>query len=100
MSSDGDSGAATAECPSLPWRLLSSTTMVGVSALCRGFLYGLSHPEVNGLESFLEVIESRKDPAQRSRGLLTGRSYMWTFGIMANCVFCRIVSNHTSVYVR
>lgn len=86
MSSDGDSGAATtAECPSLPWRLLSSTTMLGVSALCRGFLYGLSHPEVNGLESFLEIIESRKDPAQRSRGLLTGRSSMrTTFGIMAN----------------
>lgn len=70
--SEGDSGA-TAECPSLPWRLLSQTTLIGVGALCRGFLFGLSNPEINGLDSFLEILEERKDPAQRTRGLLTGK---------------------------
>lgn len=71
MSSEGDSGA-TAECPSVPWRLLSQTTLIGVGALCRGFLFGLSNPEINGLDSFLGVLEERKDPTRRSRGLLTG----------------------------
>lgn len=71
MSSEGDSGA-TAECPSLPWRLTSSATMFGVGALCRAFLHGLSHPEINGLDAFLEILESRKDPSQRTKGLLTG----------------------------
>lgn len=71
MSSEGDSGA-TAECPSVPWRLLSQTTLIGVGALCRGFLFGLSNPEINGLDSFLGFLEERKDPTQRSRGLLTG----------------------------
>lgn len=71
MSNEGDRGA-TAECPSVPWRLLSQATLIGVGALCRGFLFGLSNPEINGLESFLEVLEERRDPTQRSRGLLTG----------------------------
>lgn len=76
MSSDGDFGG-TAECPSVPWRLLSSTTMLGVGALCRAFLLGVSRPEINGLGSFLEILESRQDPSQRSKGLLTGRWYTW-----------------------
>lgn len=76
MSSDGDFGD-TAECPSVPWRLLSSTTMLGVGALCRAFLLGVSRPEINGLDSFLEILESRQDPSQRSKGLLTGRWYTW-----------------------
>ncbi|KOC13428.1 tafazzin [Aspergillus flavus AF70] len=70
MSGDRDSGA-TGECPSLPWRAMSSATIFGVAALCRSFLYTLSRPEVNGLESFLELLDSRSDPSQRKRGLLT-----------------------------
>ncbi|QMW30318.1 hypothetical protein G4B84_005653 [Aspergillus flavus NRRL3357] len=63
MSGDRDSGA-TGECPSLPWRAMSSATIFGVAALCRSFLYTLSRPEVNGLESFLELLDSRNDPFQ------------------------------------
>lgn len=91
MSSDGDFGG-TAECPSVPWRLLSSTTMLGVGALCRAFLLGVSRPEINGLDSFLEILESRKDPSQRSKGLLTGKWYTWLDDLsprnqLANCCF-------------
>ncbi|KAG2413540.1 hypothetical protein HFD88_002729 [Aspergillus terreus] len=72
-----DSGA-TADSPSLAWRAMSSTTIFGVAALCRSFLFLCSRPEVHGLDSFLELLDSRRDPATRTRGLLT-------------------VSNHTSV---
>ncbi|KAL4936715.1 hypothetical protein BDV06DRAFT_216458 [Aspergillus oleicola] len=68
--SDPRSGA-TGESPSLFWRGLSSTTILGVAALCQSFLYVLSKPETHGLEPFLELLESRKDPAQRTKGLLT-----------------------------
>ncbi|KAB8264389.1 hypothetical protein BDV32DRAFT_117697 [Aspergillus pseudonomiae] len=70
MSGERDSGA-TGDCPSLPWRVMSSVTVFGVAALCRSFLYTLSRPEVNGLDSFLELLDSRSDPSQRNRGLLT-----------------------------
>ncbi|KAL4987854.1 hypothetical protein BDW68DRAFT_187703 [Aspergillus falconensis] len=70
MSQPRDSGA-TGESPSLFWRSLSSTTILGVAALCRGFLYACSRPETHGLEQFLELLESRKDPSQRKKGLLT-----------------------------
>nr|QKG86313.1 hypothetical protein [Aspergillus sp. FM242] len=77
MSRATDSGA-TGESPSLPWRAMSATTIFGVAGLCRSFLYLCSRPEVHGLGSFLELLDSRQDPSQRTRGLLT-------------------VSNHTSV---
>lgn len=64
--------SATGDCPSLPWRALSATTIFGVAALCRSFLYMCSRPEINGLESFLELLESRQDVSRRTRGLLTG----------------------------
>ncbi|KAL4973450.1 hypothetical protein BDW66DRAFT_162081 [Aspergillus desertorum] len=70
MSQSTNSGA-TGESPSLFWRSLSSTTILGVAALCRGFLYACSRPETHGLEQFLELLESRKDPSQRTKGLLT-----------------------------
>ncbi|KAL2809407.1 hypothetical protein BJX63DRAFT_405763 [Aspergillus granulosus] len=70
MSRQSDIGA-TAESPSAFWRGLSSTTIVGVAALCRSFLYACSRPETHGLESFLELLDSRKDPSQRTKGLLT-----------------------------
>lgn len=71
MSSGMDS-RATAECPSAAWRELSSTTMFGVGALCRAFLLAGSRPEFHGLESFMELLDSRMNPSQRSRGLITG----------------------------
>ncbi|OJJ01726.1 hypothetical protein ASPVEDRAFT_41314 [Aspergillus versicolor CBS 583.65] len=78
MSRQTDSGA-TGESPSLFWRSLSATTIFSVAGLCRSFLYGCSYPETHGLEQFLQLLESRKDPSQRKKGLLT-------------------VSNHISVY--
>jgi monolysocardiolipin acyltransferase len=51
---------------------MSSTTIFGVAALCRSFLFLCSRPEVHGLDSFLELLDSRRDPATRTRGLLTG----------------------------
>ncbi|KAJ5083926.1 hypothetical protein NUU61_008505 [Penicillium alfredii] len=74
-----DSGA-TADCPSLPWRTFSSMTMWGVAGLCRAFLSGLCHTEVHGQEAFTELLDSRQDPSQRSKGLIT-------------------VSNHVSVWL-
>ncbi|KAJ5596540.1 hypothetical protein N7450_002998 [Penicillium hetheringtonii] len=65
-----DSGS-TAEAPSLPWRAMSNTTMWGVAGLCRAFLSGLCHAEVHGGEEFTALLDSRKDPAQRSKGLIT-----------------------------
>ncbi|KAL3463915.1 hypothetical protein BJX64DRAFT_276120 [Aspergillus heterothallicus] len=70
MSRQSDTGG-TGESPSVFWRGLSSTTIVGVAALCRSFLYACSRPETHGLEPFLELLDSRKDPSQRTKGLLT-----------------------------
>ncbi|KAJ5486705.1 hypothetical protein N7530_001005 [Penicillium desertorum] len=72
--------SATAEAPSLPWRALSNTTMWGVAGLCRGFLSVFCHAECHGKEAFTELLDSRHDVSQRTRGLIT-------------------VSNHISVYV-
>lgn len=71
MSSGMDPGA-TADCPSVAWRKLSSATMFGVGALCRTFLLGLNYPEFHGLETFIELLDARQDPSARSRGLITG----------------------------
>ncbi|EAW14330.1 tafazzin [Aspergillus clavatus NRRL 1] len=63
--------SATGDCPSLPWRALSATTILGVAALCRSFLFMCNNTEINGLGPFLELLEARKDPSQRTKGLLT-----------------------------
>lgn len=60
--------------PSLPWRIGSSAVMGVVGALTRTFMYGLNSTETHGLESFLEVLDKRKDVDQRERGLITGQS--------------------------
>ncbi|KAL4803426.1 hypothetical protein BDV18DRAFT_153720 [Aspergillus unguis] len=70
MSRPTDSGA-TGESPSLFWRSLSATTILGVAGLCRSFLYICSRPETHGLDQFLDLLEERKDPSQRKKGLLT-----------------------------
>ena len=41
-------------------------------SICRGFLYGLNHMEVTGLDGFLETLERREDVNGRERGLITG----------------------------
>jgi monolysocardiolipin acyltransferase len=44
--------------------------MTGVLSKC--FLYGFNRVEVTGLSRFLDILDSRRDPANRQRGLLTG----------------------------
>lgn len=46
--------------------------MGATGILSKAFLYGLNRVEVNGLSRFLDILDSRKDPAKRERGLLTG----------------------------
>ncbi|KAJ5156657.1 hypothetical protein N7492_009460 [Penicillium capsulatum] len=62
---------ATADCPSLPWRAWSNTTMWGVAGLCRAFLSTLNNAKVHGFEEFTELLDSRQDVSQRSKGLIT-----------------------------
>jgi len=64
--------------PNARWRLTSSLVMGLTGALCKGFLFGLSHTQTTGLEQFTELLRSREANG-RQRGLLT-------------------VSNHISVY--
>ena len=60
--------------PSLPWRITSSAIMGITGLLSRGFLFGLNSVEVTGLDKFLALLDSRRDPAKRERGLITGIS--------------------------
>lgn len=78
--------SATGDCPSLPWRALSATTIFGVAALCRSFLFMCSRPEINGLDSFLELLESRQDRSRRTRGLLTGIDPLYSTNILCLCL--------------
>ncbi|XMA20231.1 hypothetical protein WAI453_013022 [Rhynchosporium graminicola] len=57
--------------PSLPWRLSSSVIMGLTGSISRGFLYGLNHMDVTGLDRFLETLDRRRDPETRDRGLIT-----------------------------
>lgn len=76
-----DSGA-TADCPSVPWRAMSNATMWGVAGLCRAFLSCLSYAEIHGGEAFMALLDSRQDPSQRSKGLITG-IYLLTLSLSA-----------------
>lgn len=58
--------------PGLSWRVKSAMVMGMTGVISRCFLYGFNKVEVTGLSRFLELLESRKDPAKRERGLLTG----------------------------
>ncbi|KAK4123382.1 acyltransferase-like protein [Parathielavia appendiculata] len=57
--------------PSPSLRLKSAMVMGVTGVLSKFFLYGFNRVEVTGLSRFLELLESRKDPAKRQRGLLT-----------------------------
>jgi len=65
------SGTAAPTRPSLSWRLGSLAVVSSVSALARGFLYGFNSVEVTGLNNLLGVLDRRKLPGGRDRGLLT-----------------------------
>lgn len=47
-------------------------TMFEIGVLCRGFLLAARTAEVNGLESFVQLLDSRRDLSKRTRGLVTG----------------------------
>lgn len=53
---------------------MSNMTMWGVAGLCRAFLSALNSAEVHGGEAFAALLDSRQDPSQRSKGLITGTS--------------------------
>ena len=43
-----------------------------VGVIVRSFTYGLSYPQVTGLENFLKILDERIDVDKRPRGLITG----------------------------
>ncbi|ROW15025.1 hypothetical protein VPNG_03335 [Cytospora leucostoma] len=50
----------------------SSSMVMGLTGvLSKGFLNGLNDVEVIGMDNFLELLESRADPFQREKGLIT-----------------------------
>ncbi|KAL2164217.1 hypothetical protein VTH06DRAFT_3433 [Thermothelomyces fergusii] len=57
--------------PSLSKRLKSAMVMGMTGVLSKCFLYGFNRVEVTGLSRFLDILDSRRDPANRRRGLLT-----------------------------
>lgn len=62
--------------PTLPWRWTSAATFGAVGFLSRSFLYALNKTETRGLENFLEILDSRRDERDRTRGLITGELAM------------------------
>ncbi len=58
--------------PPLSLRLKSAMIMGMTGVLSKAFLYGFNKVEVTGLTRFLDILDSRRDPANRQRGLLTG----------------------------
>ncbi|KAK4031918.1 hypothetical protein C8A01DRAFT_41645 [Parachaetomium inaequale] len=57
--------------PSFSLRLKSAMIMGMTGVLSKCFLYGFNRVEVTGLSRFLDILDSRRDPANRQRGLLT-----------------------------
>ncbi|KAF3769898.1 hypothetical protein M406DRAFT_284375 [Cryphonectria parasitica EP155] len=53
------------------WRGTSAMIMGLTTTLSKGFLSGLNNLEVIGLDNFVELLESRSDPYERQRGLIT-----------------------------
>lgn len=53
------------------WRGTSAMVMGLTGTLSKTFLYGLNDLEVFGLDNFMQILESRRDPSQRQRGLIT-----------------------------
>lgn len=58
--------------PSLPWRMTSALNIGIVGFLSRSFLLGLNRIETHGLDRFQDVLDSRRDEKDRTRGLITG----------------------------
>ena len=63
---------STTRDPTLLSRTASSMVMGLTGVISKCFLYGLNKVEVVGLPKFLEILDSRRDPDARQRGLITG----------------------------
>lgn len=74
------------------WRGTSAMVMGLTGTLSKTFLYGLNDLEVFGLDNFMQILESRRDPSQRQRGLITGTA---TTPILTSSSF---ISSHAKSY--
>lgn len=54
------------------WRGSSAMVMGLTGTLSKGFLNGLNEVQTTGLDNFVKLLDSREDPFQRQRGLITG----------------------------
>lgn len=57
------------------WRGSSAMVMGLTGTLSKGFLNGLNEVQTTGLDNFVKLLDSREDPFQRQRGLITGMPY-------------------------
>lgn len=65
--------------PHLLWRTASTLTMATTGVLSRLFLYGTQRVEVDGMDTFLALLKSRR--GERNAGLLTGWALQLVCGI-------------------
>jgi monolysocardiolipin acyltransferase len=73
LSTPAEPGAGPQQ-PSLSMRLKSAMVMGMTGVISKCFLYAFNRVEVTGLARFLDILDIRRDPANRQRGLLTGAS--------------------------
>lgn len=64
------------EQPDLSHRVGSRLVMGAVGILVRSFMYGLSKPQINGLDKFLELLDERRNINERQRGLITVANHL------------------------
>lgn len=88
------------------WRGSSAMVMGLTGTLSKGFLNGLNEVQTTGLDNFVKLLDSREDPFQRQRGLITGKpcpfvrrvsSLLYAPLSSSSCLLSSIVSNHISV---
>lgn len=54
------------------WRGMSAMTMGMTACISKVFLNTFNNVEAIGLDGFVKLLESRSDPYERQRGLITG----------------------------
>ena len=58
--------------PGLGWRGASAATIAFTGALAKAFVRIACSTEVNGLQSFVKLLNDRENVKERDRGLITG----------------------------
>ena len=86
------------------WRGSSAMVMGLTGTVSTGFLNGLNEVQTTGLDNFVKLLDSREDPFQRQRGLITGMTCPPTRAFTIHLIHVIIltpvlftVSNHISV---